>query len=211
MTPTPSSSLDTGPVRDEVGAATDRPMRADAVRNRTRILEAAEAVFAAQGVSVPIDDIAARAGVGAGTLYRHFPTKEALIEAVVLRRLDELAARAAELATTGDPATGLFEFLDELGCQASAKRDLIDALGDAGIDIKPRFAATKAEMERGVDDLLTRAQTAGAVRDDVDVHEVLGLAMGTCMATRGSGDDAAVQRRLLGVVCDGLRVRRADP
>ena len=86
-----------GPLRD---AGILRPLRADARRNRAKVLEAAEEVFASEGLAVPIDEVARRAGVGVGTVYRHFPTKEALFEAIVVARLEALVERAEELGTS---------------------------------------------------------------------------------------------------------------
>src|SRR5712691_4544222 len=95
-----------------------RPLRADARRNRERVLDAARAAFAAQGLSVPLDEIARHAGVGPGTLYRHFPTKEALIEAVVHDRLQGLAADGAALLDAPDPGAAFFAFLGRLAAEA---------------------------------------------------------------------------------------------
>ena len=111
-------------------------MRADAVKNRARILEAAEEIFATQGVSVPIDAVAERAGLGVGTLYRHFPTKEALFEAIVVARLEQLLETIRTQRDAPDPGPALFAFLGEFAGHASAKKDLFEALGSAGIDIK---------------------------------------------------------------------------
>ena len=110
-------------------AATGRPMRADAVKNRQRILEAAEEVFAVRGVAAPIDAVAERAGVGVGTLYRHFPNKEALFEAIVLTRLEELARTATAPPGPGDAGEAFFSYLREFAGKVSNKHDLIDALG----------------------------------------------------------------------------------
>src|SRR3954447_18775801 len=110
-----------------------RPLRADAARNRARVLEVAYQTFAADGLAVPIDDIARRAGVGAGTVYRHFPTKEALFEAVILDRLTRMARYAQSLTTAEDPGAAFFEFLHRLVTGASGSRDLADAL--AGTDL----------------------------------------------------------------------------
>ena len=99
-----------------------RPVRADAVENRRRILEAAEVVFAREGVSVPVDVVAERAGVGVGTLYRHFPTKEALFEAIVMTKLESMvegAAAALDAGSGEDPGEALFSFLQVLGGQAT--------------------------------------------------------------------------------------------
>ena len=185
------------------GAATAlRPLRADAAKNRERILEAAEATFTAEGVAAPIDAVAERAGVGVGTVYRHFPTKEALFEAIVTARLDALTETTRELAGGSDPSEAVFAFLREFGRQASAKQDLFDAIDAAGLDIKSACAASVDELTRGIDLLLERAQASGAVRRDVTSGEVIALIVGACH----SGSEDIVCQRMVEIVCDGIRV-----
>jgi len=190
---------------DDGVPAEARPRRADAVKNRRRILEAAEEVFAAHGVSAPVDLVAEQAGVGVGTLYRHFPTKESLIEAIVVTRVQDLAAATAGFADAPEPGEAFFAFLRQFARQASNKRDLFDALGDAGVDVKARCASQFAQLERGIDGLLHRAEAAGAVRDDITTNDVIGLVAGACMATERSGIDAGCFERMVEIVCDGLR------
>jgi AcrR family transcriptional regulator len=180
-------------------------MRADARKNRTAILQAAEAVFATEGVSVPIDSVAQRAGVGVGTLYRHFPTKEALFEAIVTTRLEELVSTAREFADADDPGAALFAFLRKFAWQAAAKRDLFDALATAGIDIKSSCSETVEEMKRCTDWLLQRAIAAHAIREDVSNEVMIGLIVGTCQAGSQSGSDPEALRQMVEIVCDGLR------
>jgi AcrR family transcriptional regulator len=182
-----------------------RPMRADAVRNRRRILEAAEEVFAAQGVSAPIDLVAERAGVGVGTLYRHFPTKEALFEAIVLTRLEDLVAATKSSGDNLDSSEAFFSFLRDFAHKLSNKHDLIDALGAEGIDIKSRCSAMAEDLEAGVDRMLRRAEDAGAVRDGISTQEVLGLLVGVCQAAERSKLDGGSRERMVDIVCDGLR------
>jgi AcrR family transcriptional regulator len=186
-----------------------RPMRADAVKNRERILAAAEGTFAGDGVNVPIDVIAERAGVGTGTLYRHFPTKEALYEAVVMVHLAKLLETAQGYAASDDPGAALFSFLGEFATQMVAKRDLIEALNDAGIDFKSNFesqcGALLEEFKVRVGALLVRAQSVGAVRRDTSVEEVLGLIGGVCHSGAQAGIDADGMQRMVGVILDGLR------
>jgi AcrR family transcriptional regulator len=184
-------------------------MRADAVRNRTRILEAAESVFAAQGVAVPIDEVAEKAGVGVGTLYRHFPTKEALFEAIVVTRLDELVRDAVDCAEAPAAGEALFQYLRRFALAAASKHDLFDALASAGIDFKTRCAETVAELEAAVDKLVSRAIGEGSVRDDVSAKEVMGLVVGVSMACAKSGPAAGSADQLITVVCDGLRLARS--
>jgi AcrR family transcriptional regulator len=184
-----------------------RPMRADAVKNRQRILDAAEAIFSTEGVSVPIDTVAERAGVGVGTLYRHFPTKEALFEAIVRARLDELVETSRTFAGADDPGPALFRFLGEFAQQASAKRDLFEALGTAGIDIKSSCAEKVEDLKGNIDQLLQRCVGAGAVRPDVSTEEMIGLVVGVCQAGGEAGYDDATRQRMVEIVCDGLRPR----
>jgi AcrR family transcriptional regulator len=182
-----------------------RPMRADAVKNRRLILEAAEAVFAEQGVTVPVDLVAERAGVGVGTLYRNFPTKEALFEAIVVMRLTELAEAAEELGRAGAPGEAFFTFLRLLAERAAMKRDLFAALATAGIDIKSQCSELNDRLQQGVQRLLERAQEAGEVRGDVDRSEAIGLVVGTCMAADQPSGYAASSERMLEIIIDGLR------
>jgi AcrR family transcriptional regulator len=187
-----------------MNAADSSALRADARRNREAILRAADEAFAAEGLGVPVDEIARRAGVGAGTLYRHFPTKEALFEAVLVAHMDGIAEQARALAERPDPEKALFEFMTRLGEEAAAKKDLIDALAGAGIDVKERASASKRAVEQAFERLLRRAQDAGCVRGDVTISDLFGLIMGTCALSDQRGSDAS-QRRMLAIVFDGMR------
>jgi AcrR family transcriptional regulator len=180
-------------------------MRADAVKNRSRILETAEAVFAAEGVSVPIDVVADKAGVGVGTVYRHFPTKEALFEAIVMARVEELTSVALEAASGPDAGAALFTFLNRMADEAAIKHDLFDALASAGIDLKEHCAEQFKAFEAAMGDLVARAIASGDVRDDVGVKEVMGLIMGVCMASDHSNLASGCRQQLVSIVCDGLR------
>jgi AcrR family transcriptional regulator len=190
----------------EPGVGAPRALRADAVKNRQRILEAAEATFASEGLSVPVDRVAERAGVGVGTLYRHFPTKEALFEAIVMTRLDDLLTEAQTAADAEDPAAALFTFLRHFAREASAKHDLFDAMGAAGFDIKSQCAETVDEIKRAVDRLVERAKVAGAIRPDVGAEEIIGLIVGVCQAAQQSAYDEAATNRMIDIVCDGIRL-----
>jgi AcrR family transcriptional regulator len=196
----PASASNSAPVAS-------KPMRADAQRNHEKILEAAEEIFALDGVMVPIDIVAERAGVGIGTLYRHFPTKESLYEAIVLTRLDNVLSVADGFIEdpSADPGAALDAFLREFARQASEKRDLFEALGQAGIDIKSRFAERVDDLVARVDVLRTRAADAGAIRSDVETHDILDLIMGTCSAAGHSGADGDGVQRLVGIVIAGIR------
>jgi AcrR family transcriptional regulator len=190
-------------------AVAARPLRADAQRNRARILEAAENVFAVEGIEVPVDLIAEKAGVGVGTLYRHFPTKEKLCEAVLLDRLSALTVDAQALADAGDPEGAFFDFLAHVVEEGAAKRDLMVAVMGAGVEFEEAAAPVKQGLHEAIGVLLERAQSAGAVRRDVTATAVLSLIGATCQATAHT-DDAPVCD-LLTIVCDGLRVQGAPP
>jgi len=192
---------------DEPSTVAARPLRADAQRNRTRILEAAEVVFAAEGIEVPVDTIAEKAGVGVGTLYRHFPTKEKLCEAILLDRLSGLTVDARALAGAADPAAAFFGFLEHVVEEGAAKRDLLVAVMGAGVEFELAAADVKDGLREAIDVLLRRAQAVGAVRPDVTAATVMSLVGATCQAAAHT--DAAPAGDLLGIVCDGLRPQRA--
>jgi len=179
----------------------ERALRADARRNRERVLDAARRAFAEQGYAVPLDEIAAAAGVGPGTVYRHFPTKEALFEAVSVANVEELAADARSRAESADPGVALAGFLDRLAEQALAKRDLPDALAGVGA---AAAAAAVADMHDALGILLAKAQEAGGIRRDVSVTDLIALLKGLLHAVRGD-PDPNLRHRLLAVVHDGLR------
>ena len=191
-------------VRTEPAGAATRPMRADAVRNRARILEAAEIVFASEGIEAPVDTIAEKAGVGVGTLYRHFPTKEQLCEAILLERLAALVTDAERLAGAEDPGGAFFGFLSHVVEEAGFKRDLLVAVTGAGLSFEVAAADVKEELRAAVGVLLERAQEVGAVRLDVTASTVMTLVGATCQAT---AHDSGPGRDVFAIVCDGLRVQ----
>ena len=182
----------------------ERRLRADAQRNHDRILAAADEVLAVEGLSAPIDEVALRAGVGVGTVYRHFPTREALYEAVVVARIERLVAEGLDRATADDAGAAFFGFLSSLVEQGAQNVALVDALARAGYDVKVAKGQVKARLFGALAELLSRAQAAGAVRTDVDTEDVIGLLAASCITTDREGGAAAAQRRL-GIIFDGLR------
>lgn len=183
-----------------------RPLRADAARNRAKVLEAARAAFAVEGVAVPLDDIARRAGVGAGTVYRHFPTKEALFEAVVADRIDALAAEGEAASLAADPAAAFFDFFASMLADADEKKDLADALTAAGVGLSQETLASAARLHAALDALLVRAVDAGAVRSGITVADLHALAVGALAAERHAGAAPDYRPgRLTELICDGLR------
>jgi AcrR family transcriptional regulator len=182
----------------QVRQARDRPLRADAQRNRDKVLRAAREAFAAYWYGVPLDEIAARAGVGPGTVYRHFPTKEALFEAVVTARLEDLLEDGRRRARTDDPEAAFFGFMARVAEEGMAKRDLPDAIVASG-PLREQFSAA-------LDELLRRAQEAGAVRDGITTGDLIALLKGLFASAKDEPDPARY-RRLLAVVTAGLRAR----
>lgn len=180
-----------------------RPLRADARRNRDRVLEVAIEAFAAEGLSVPVHEIARRAGVGTGTVSRHFPTKEALYLAIVLDRLDLLAHRARELAASEPPAEALFGFVRFMVAEGARNRGLVDALGGAGFDVDAAAAGTGLDFMAVLRDLLVPAQRAGTVRADLEPADLKALIEG-CLARERGGADPAARDRMLAVTIRGL-------
>lgn len=191
--------------RDEMAATVaDRPMRADARRNRDRVVEAARTVFAARGSEAAIEEIARTADVGVGTLYRHFPRRIDLVEAVYREDVDALVATGDELESAVDPWQALTRWLEAFVAYAGAKRTFLTELHEA-FEKSPDLAVSSREkIGAATDRLLTRAQRAGAVRPDIDQRELMQLVSGMCMA-RG----ATVEQNLglLTFVLDGIRAR----
>jgi AcrR family transcriptional regulator len=179
----------------------ERPLRADARRNRERVLEAARELFAVQGGAVPLDEIAARAGVGPGTVYRHFPTKEALFEAVTEARLRDLVEYARAEADAADPGAAFAGFLDRMAGEAVARRNLQEAFGPTGSD---GLAPVRAEMYAALDVLLSRAQEAGAVRAGIRVPDLIALLKAVAQVAADTADPGTLER-VAAVVRDGLR------
>jgi AcrR family transcriptional regulator len=185
-----------------------RQPRADARRNRQLILDAAEEVFGERGVGAPVDDIARRAGLGVGTLYRHFPTKEALCAAIITTRLERLVANARAAASAeGDAAESLFGLLSDVIETSALKKDVADFLAGSGYDVTVDAGETYDDLRAAIDRLLRRAQEAGKVRRDVTVADLIGLVSGACVAGQQGWAGPCSTERMWDVVCDGLRSR----
>ncbi|MEV5752815.1 helix-turn-helix domain-containing protein [Actinoallomurus sp. NPDC052308] len=186
----------------------DRGLRADARRNRERVLQIAQRLFATEGLGVSLDEIARRAGVGPGTVHRHFPTKEALYLAVATDQLERLVAEAEALAATDDPAA-LFTLLSRMMANGAENAAVKSALTAAEFDLRTAAPGVAADLTRHVADLLGRAHAAGAVRDDVTVDEVMALVAGAFAAIRHAGAETSPERsaHLARLILDGLRSR----
>ncbi len=180
------------------------PRRADAVRTRERVIAAAAAVFAEHGIEASVPDVAARAGVGKATVYRSFPTKEHLIAAVILTRVDEYERRARELAGAPDAWEGLRTLITEKAAEQCVDRSLVGAL-NAGI-AADLMAEARVRAWLPVGELMERAKAQGEMRADATVEELRTLWIGTArMLTADGVDDPATWRRYAGLVLDALR------
>ncbi|MGW7267213.1 TetR/AcrR family transcriptional regulator [Streptomyces sp. NPDC054842] len=183
-----------------------RSMRADARRNYERLLKEAAVAFAEHGESASLDDIAKRAGVGSGTLYRHFPTRRALLEAVYVGGIEAIAARADELARELPPGEALGEWLNELGEGMIRMRGLKALLGSAVADgCSPVLSACGEPLKRAAGRLVGAAQREGTLRVDLEPVEVLRLAHGVVTASELAGGGGPCIRRYLSLLTEGLR------
>ena len=211
-TDTPASDTASAPGSATGPTAADdprlRPLRADTRRNRDRVLEAARAAFGAEGSDASLDEIARRAGVGAGTVYRHFPTKEALFEAVVFDRIGELIEVAGALSDDPDPGRAFSSFVELLAREGARKRDLVETLSSDGIHLQLGEAPVVLALIDALAGLLDRAQRAGAVRRDIGVNDVMALLTGAAYAICHSSADDQQSARLLAIMYDGLRADR---
>jgi len=182
-----------------------RPQRADAARNRERVLAAAEAVLARDGLSASMRAVAADAGVGLGTIYRNFPTQEALYQAIIVRRTRALVAEAAELAGAPDPGQAFFGYFTSVVEHAMRTKAIADLLARAGIDPKSGMAGVGDDMRHAVGALLARAQQAGAVRPDLHMPELMAILTAACLAAEHSQWDDELRAKTLAIMFDGMR------
>jgi AcrR family transcriptional regulator len=192
-----------GAVEPADSVSADRPQRADAVRNRERLLEAAAAEFAAKGADVPLEDIARTAGVGIGTLYRHFPTREALVEAVYRHEVDILCASADELLATRAPDQALAEWMQLFVQHVATKRGMLSVLKPMMSENSTLSADTRGRAVDAASRLLAAGVAAGTVRADIQGADLVRAVGGICMSTDQERSEAS--DRLVGLLFDGLR------
>ena len=187
-----------------------RPLRADARRNRERVLTAARAVFGEQGREAQMDDVARRAAVGVGTVYRHFPTKEALLEALAVDAFERIVAITREnVANVADPWEALTRTLWAGAEILAADRALSEVMSEIPGPV-PIGLETQRELNESMAELLRRAQAAGALRPDVVLDDIPMLMCGIGAATRKSHACPASWRRHMAIVVDGLRASSAS-
>jgi AcrR family transcriptional regulator len=192
-----------------------RKPRADGVRNRERVLEAAKIVFSAGGSDASLEAVAKRAGVGIGTLYRHFPTREALFEAVYRREVDQLSELAEQLRNAPEPVDALRRWLKANVELVATKKGMISALALAVQASSELYAYSFDRLTKAIRSLLDRAVAAGEIRADISPEDLLRALIGMCYLHDQPGWQSTVLR-LMDVFIDGLRVkakvgRKASP
>jgi AcrR family transcriptional regulator len=187
-----------------------RPMRADARRNYQALLSAASAAFIEQGADdASLEEIARRAGVGIGTLYRHFPTRQALLEAVYRDQVEVMSARAEELLATAPPGEALVAWLRALVEFGSTKRSLTSGILATLDKDSELVSSCSAMMRQSATALLGRAQEAGEVRPDANALDLIRLVHAVSMTVPRGGADAGQADRMIGLIMDGLRYQAA--
>ncbi len=185
-------------------ASGDRRPRADALRNRERLIEAATEIFARGPSQASLEAVARDAGVGIGTLYRHFPTREALFEAVYRREVDQLGDLAERLARDGPPVDALRRWLHANIRLMAAKRGMVEALQLVASGSSELKAYSFARLTAGLALLLARGVAAGELRDDITAEDLLRTAIGIFYAD-SSADWQASSSRIIDVFVEGLR------
>jgi AcrR family transcriptional regulator len=186
----------------------DHPRRRAGRANRARVLDSADEVFARQGEAGSTEEVAALAGVGIATVFRHFPTKADLLDAVLTRRFDRLTERAIALLDADDPIEALEAFLTFMIDEAPGKIAIGEALLGAGGDATAGQRASE-RTRRAAGRLIRHAQRAGQVRADVKPNEAYAVMAGTARALAQAPITGAARRRAVAIVIDGLRPREA--
>jgi AcrR family transcriptional regulator len=184
--------------------AAKRKPRTDALRNRERILEVAKGAFTRHGAATSLDDIAKQAGVGAGTLYRHFPTRDALIEAVYRSEVEKLAAAANGFAAAMAPVDALRAWLLLFVDYIAAKHIIAPALNSVAGGPSRLYQGSRSLIQRAIEELVKRAKKSGDVRKDIDPSDLLRAVIGVSYVGSG-GDWQQSARRLVDILIAGSR------
>jgi len=202
------SADDKGPappatIKGAKAAGSPRKPRADGERNRERLMASAKAAFTEVGADVSLDEIARRAGVGIGTLYRHFPTRGALIEAVYRREVEQLAGAAARLLGALPPGEALYQWMRLFVDYIATKKVVIAALGSMGGGSSELYAYSTAQLTGAMSMLLDRARLSHEIRPDVDPTDLLRALVGFYGNAGPGWRESAL--RLIDLLMDGLR------
>ncbi|AOS61280.1 TetR/AcrR family transcriptional regulator [Actinoalloteichus hymeniacidonis] len=193
-----------------------RPLRADARRNREQLIQVARALFSEQGIGAPLDTVATRAGVGPGTLYRHFPTRQALLDAVFRDRIETLSRQARELLDAPSPGAALREWLRMALADAGAIHSLTNSASITFQDEESGHEMSCNELlHRAAGSLLARAQQAGEIRADLTTPELINLVAGILAVTEDHTGDRtkrsqAVMDRMLTLMMEGVEPRTSS-
>jgi AcrR family transcriptional regulator len=207
MVPVPAPPVETEPDVDP----RVRAMRADARRNRARVLAAAEEVFSEEGGKAQVDEIARRAGVGVGTVCRHFPTKQALLDAVLEAMYASLLAEAEAALTEPDSGAAFDAFFHRLADFQARHRALAESMVTTS-ELSAAAQATKQSLRRALTQLTKTAQAVGAIRDDIAAADVTTLFSGVAQTTALAGDlQPVLRRRYAAIILDGLRPHDRGP
>jgi len=198
----------TGKMEQESEKTTRKP-RADSLRNREKLLAAAHDVFSTGGPDASLEKVAKTAGVGIGTLYRHFPTREAMFQAVYKHEVDQLVALAAKLSNEAPPLEALRQWLHAQIGMVATKKGMVAALAPAAGSSDALYADSSARMLAAIGTLMAAAIEAGEIRDDLAPEDVMRALLGMCYTRQQAGwQDKVI--RLMDVFLDGLRLRRDE-
>jgi AcrR family transcriptional regulator len=190
-------------VKRKATAQTRKP-RADSARNRQLLMDAAKAGFAEVGLNVSLEEIARRAGVGIGTLYRHFPSREAVVEAVYRREVEHLAEAVPQLLETSPAGEALHKWMHLFVDYIATKRLIAPSLGAASGRSSALYATSAELITRAISTLVKRAVASGDVRKDIDPPDLLRALVGVSYGNPDAGWEASA-RRLIDILMDGLR------
>jgi AcrR family transcriptional regulator len=197
----------TGAEHETEAAPSSRKLRADGQRNRARLTEVAKLAFADLGADVSLDEIARRAGVGIGTLYRHFPTRDAIIEAVYRREVEQLAGAAARLLGSLPPGEALHEWMRLFVDYIATKKVMASALGAIMVSAPDLYASSAGQITNAMVLLVDLASASGDIRPDVDPNDLLRALVGFTYGNASPGWQASALR-LIDILIDGLRPTR---
>jgi AcrR family transcriptional regulator len=187
---------------------TEKPLRADARRNRAKVLAAARAVFAEQGRDAQMDDVARKADVGVGTVYRHFPTKEALLQALGDEMFDVVAAHARKMLELDDPWDAFLSALWFAAEKTAGDRAFSEIM--AATPKTPRMCPGQEDLRLTVGELMRRCQEAGRMRPDAMIDDIPLVMCGIGSASHMPHPCSDAWRRHLAIVLDGLRAEAAS-
>ncbi|HEY6739794.1 MAG TPA: TetR/AcrR family transcriptional regulator [Actinopolymorphaceae bacterium] len=188
------------------GKKKTRAPRADALRNRDRLVQAARAAFASNRATVSLEGIAAEAGVGIGTLYRHFPSREALVEAVYAAELDDLTGSVAALLDEFPPDAALRAWMDRYAVFVATKRGMAEILRAGVASGRIATPSTRERIDGAIGTILAKGAAAGVLRADVEPEDVTAMLLGVFLGTAATETPEHLER-LLGLVMDALRPR----